>query len=160
MRFDQLAKQTHRRGFLVALAALAVPATAGAQQWRCSPPGGGCSLLIPCCGDEVCYRQGINPNSGICGGLAEADEDTGPAFISPTTGGSDSDNEEVAASDSGYLTRDELIATYDRNNDDDLDCEDFESQAEAQAAFDANPNDPFRLDQGGEPGVACEDYQY
>lgn len=41
------------------------------------------------------------------------------------------------------------------------DCEDFASQAEAQAYFDANgwsaENDPFQLDQGGIPSVPCEE---
>jgi len=41
------------------------------------------------------------------------------------------------------------------------DCEDFSSQRQAQAYFDARgwsaDNDPYRLDQGGTPGVPCED---
>ncbi len=41
-----------------------------------------------------------------------------------------------------------------------LDCQDFSSQAEAQAFFDAQgwsaTNDPYQLDQGGEPDVPCE----
>jgi hypothetical protein len=41
-----------------------------------------------------------------------------------------------------------------------LDCEDFSSQAEAQAFFDSQgwsaTNDPYSLDQGGDPGVPCE----
>jgi len=36
-------------------------------------------------------------------------------------------------------------------------CSDFASQAQAQAVLRAEPNDPNRLDQGGVPGVACED---
>ena len=38
----------------------------------------------------------------------------------------------------------------------DRDCPDFATQAEAQAAFDAVPGDPERLDQDGD-GIACED---
>lgn len=44
----------------------------------------------------------------------------------------------------------------------DLDCSDFGSQAEAQAALRENPSDPYGLDGPvglvgtGEPGVACE----
>jgi hypothetical protein len=38
----------------------------------------------------------------------------------------------------------------------DLDCDDFSSQAEAQAEFDADPSDPHRLDADGD-GEACED---
>lgn len=38
----------------------------------------------------------------------------------------------------------------------DRDCPDFATQAEAQAAFDAVPGDPERLDADGD-GVACED---
>ncbi len=41
----------------------------------------------------------------------------------------------------------------------DRDCPDFTSQAEAQAAYDAVPGDPERLD-GDNDGVACEDYSY
>lgn len=148
MIIDRLAKQIHRRGFLAALAALAVPTAARAQVWQCSPPGGGCTLLIPCCGGEACFQQSLlNPNSGVCGGVR--DDDDGPFFISPTTGG---------GSDDGYLTRAELLAKYDRNGDGDLNClEDFnDDHALAQAAFDDNPTDPFRLDQGGTPGVPCE----
>ena len=37
----------------------------------------------------------------------------------------------------------------------DRDCTDFASQAEAQAAYDAVPGDPERLDQDGD-GIACE----
>lgn len=36
-------------------------------------------------------------------------------------------------------------------------CGDFASQAQAQAVLRADPSDPNRLDQGGVPGVACED---
>jgi hypothetical protein len=36
-------------------------------------------------------------------------------------------------------------------------CSDFASQAQAQAVLRADPRDPNRLDQGGVPGVACED---
>jgi hypothetical protein len=38
----------------------------------------------------------------------------------------------------------------------DRDCPDFATQQEAQAAFDAVPGDPERLDQDGD-GLACED---
>ena len=41
----------------------------------------------------------------------------------------------------------------------DRDCPDFASQAEAQAAFDAVPGDPERLDADND-GIACEDQQY
>jgi hypothetical protein len=37
----------------------------------------------------------------------------------------------------------------------DLDCKDFATQAEAQAAFNADPSDPNRLDQDND-GIACE----
>src|SRR4029078_10144153 len=41
------------------------------------------------------------------------------------------------------------------------DCQDFSTQRQAQAYFDARgwskDDDPYRLDQGGAPGVACED---
>jgi hypothetical protein len=41
----------------------------------------------------------------------------------------------------------------------DRDCADFASQAEAQAAFDAVPGDPERLDANNN-GIACESYTY
>jgi hypothetical protein len=41
----------------------------------------------------------------------------------------------------------------------DRDCADFASQAHAQAAFDAVPGDPERLDANNN-GVACEAYSY
>ena len=41
----------------------------------------------------------------------------------------------------------------------DRDCPDFASQADAQAAFDAVPGDPERLDADNN-GIACEDQQY
>src|SRR3954465_12041736 len=41
----------------------------------------------------------------------------------------------------------------------DRDCPDFASQAEAQAAFDAVPGDPERLDANNN-GIACENYDY
>lgn len=36
----------------------------------------------------------------------------------------------------------------------DIDCEDFDSQQEAQAFYDRNPGDPFNLDPSGD-GFAC-----
>ncbi|MDL5363737.1 thermonuclease family protein [Halalkalicoccus sp. NIPERK01] len=39
--------------------------------------------------------------------------------------------------------------------DGDLDCSDFETQAQAQAVYDDDPSDPHRLDADGD-GVACE----
>ncbi|HEY0401647.1 MAG TPA: excalibur calcium-binding domain-containing protein [Blastococcus sp.] len=41
----------------------------------------------------------------------------------------------------------------------DRDCADFASQPDAQAAFDAVPGDPERLD-GDNDGQACENYAY
>jgi excalibur calcium-binding domain-containing protein len=41
----------------------------------------------------------------------------------------------------------------------DRDCPDFPSQAAAQAAYDAVPGDPERLDRDND-GVACEDQAY
>src|SRR5690606_9509967 len=39
---------------------------------------------------------------------------------------------------------------------DELNCDDFDTQEEAQAVLDADPSDPNRLDADGD-GVACED---
>ena len=41
----------------------------------------------------------------------------------------------------------------------DRDCPDFASQADAQAAYNAVPGDPERLD-GDDDGVACENFGY
>jgi hypothetical protein len=41
----------------------------------------------------------------------------------------------------------------------DRDCPDFATQADAQAAYNAVPGDPERLD-GDNDGAACEDYVY
>jgi hypothetical protein len=41
----------------------------------------------------------------------------------------------------------------------DLNCEDFASQAEAQAVYDANPDDPNDLD-ADDDGQACEEFTY
>jgi hypothetical protein len=41
--------------------------------------------------------------------------------------------------------------------DDDLNCEDFATEAEAQATLDADPSDPNNLD-GDDDGFACEDF--
>lgn len=41
----------------------------------------------------------------------------------------------------------------------DLDCADFASRAEAQAVYDANPDDPNDLD-ADDDGEACEDFAY
>lgn len=40
----------------------------------------------------------------------------------------------------------------------DLDCRDFAYQEDAQAEFDRDPDDPYRLDedQGPDDGIACE----
>ncbi len=40
---------------------------------------------------------------------------------------------------------------------DDLNCEDFATEAEAQATLDADPSDPNNLD-GDDDGFACEDF--
>ncbi len=42
---------------------------------------------------------------------------------------------------------------------DDQNCADFTSQAEAQAHLEADPSDPDNLDADND-GVACEDYPY
>jgi hypothetical protein len=47
----------------------------------------------------------------------------------------------------------------DDNGGDDLNCDDFDSQADAQAAFDAGTTDPNNLD-ADDDGEACEDFPY
>jgi hypothetical protein len=44
-----------------------------------------------------------------------------------------------------------------------LDCEDYDSQADAQAELRRNPSDPYVLDEddeGADDGIACETYPY
>lgn len=41
----------------------------------------------------------------------------------------------------------------------DRDCPDFDSQADAQAAYDADTSDPERLDRDND-GIACESHNY
>ncbi|MDQ3695025.1 MAG: hypothetical protein M3464_15565 [Chloroflexota bacterium] len=167
--FEHLARRfaqtNHRRGVLAALAGLlTLPLTTRAQAipGTCSPRGGGCTLLIPCCGRVRCIQTSpYNPNSGVCGGVLR-DTSSGPAFISPTSGGGGS----VPTNRGGsVLSEAALVDRYDRNGDGILTCADFDTQAEAQAAYDDNPNDPFGLDGppgtgragAGEFGRPCED---
>jgi hypothetical protein len=42
---------------------------------------------------------------------------------------------------------------------DDLNCDDFASQQEAQAVLDQDPSDPHNLD-GDDDGIACEEHDY
>lgn len=153
VNIDRFARQTHRRGFLAALTALAIPATArtvGAQFARCSPRGGGCTLTIDCCGNVKCYRDLLNPNSGICGGVRL--QDGGPAFILPSSGGGSGNRSRGSGA---RLTNEQLIARYDRNRSGDIDCGDFDDRSEAQALHDAYPDNTWRLDGDGD-GIACE----
>lgn len=48
------------------------------------------------------------------------------------------------------------IAPAQAQESDDLDCDDFATQADAQATYDADPSDPNRLDADGD-GEACEE---
>ena len=58
----------------------------------------------------------------------------------------------------GLETRDDLPATSNASRDtnvtDDLDCEDFSTQEEAQAVLDEDPGDPHNLDPNKD-GIAC-----
>lgn len=64
-------------------------------------------------------------------------------------------NGEVAFEDgTGFVT--DVAASAPAPRDDDLNCEDFTSQAEAQAALDADVNDPNDLDADGD-GIACNE---
>ena len=49
-----------------------------------------------------------------------------------------------------------LFAGAPATAQDDPDCEDYTYQEEAQAALAADPSDPYGLDDGGVPGLACE----
>jgi hypothetical protein len=65
---------------------------------------------------------------------------------------------------SGFMLRlalqDVIRPTTPAQAQEDLyDCEDFTYQEEAQAVFDADPSDPYRLDEdpGTDDGMACEE---
>lgn len=64
----------------------------------------------------------------------------------------------VAPANSAEAQADAIVSPQPdeaRSDENDLSCSDFASQAEAQAAFDADPNDPNGLDLDLD-GVACE----
>ncbi|HVL56560.1 MAG TPA: hypothetical protein VM491_08640, partial [Burkholderiaceae bacterium] len=46
------------------------------------------------------------------------------------------------------------VIEFAQQSDDDLDCEDFETQEEAQAVLDEDPEDPHNLDPNRD-GIAC-----
>ena len=48
------------------------------------------------------------------------------------------------------------VARLPEQTPDTLNCENFHVQEDAQAEFNKDPRDPHRLDQGGQPGLACE----
>ena len=142
MSIDQFARQTHRRGLLAAIAGLlALPLSTRAQGITCSPRGGGCSLLVPCCGDVECVQTSLlNPNSGVCGGLLE-EEEAGPVFIPSTSDGDSSFPRWLRPDDTTVLGR--------------INCDNFTCQGEAQAFLEDDPSDPEGLDGDGD-GIACE----
>lgn len=150
MNIDKLARHTRRRGFLAAIAALALPATARDQHLRCSPWGGGCTLTIHCCGNVTCYREPLNPNSGVCGWRATSSP---PVFLTPSVGGSPDSSD---GSGGSYTpSRRSIIEEYDRNHDHVIDCQDFTCWEDAQAFLRRYPDDPFGLD-GDNDDEACE----
>jgi hypothetical protein len=59
----------------------------------------------------------------------------------------------VSAGDASDDTRDGEVS-FAQDAETDLDCEDFDTQEEAQAVFDEDPSDPNNLDPNGD-GVAC-----
>ena len=52
-----------------------------------------------------------------------------------------------------------LVASPAMAQDSDLDCADFDSQAEAQAELESDPSDPNGLDADND-GEACEEFDY
>lgn len=75
--------------------------------------------------------------------------------------GLDAENDGVACETTPYddPARDETPVTPAQSPGGDLDCEDFGSQEEAQAEFDADPSDPNGLNADGD-GQACEEFPY
>ncbi|MGI9252133.1 MAG: hypothetical protein ACR2J8_00160 [Thermomicrobiales bacterium] len=62
----------------------------------------------------------------------------------------DADQAADPAADAGATP----VATDSSNGADDMDCIDFQTREDAQAALDANPDDPYNLDPNGD-GIAC-----
>jgi hypothetical protein len=147
VNFDKLARHIHRRGFVAAVAALAVPAVARGQHQRCSPRGGGCTLTIHCCGYVTCYVEPLNPNSGVCGVPFTSSR---PEYHTPSVGGSAESTDEFHSP-----SRRSIIGEDDRNLDHVIDCRDFACWEDAQAFLRRYPDDPFGLD-GDNDDEACE----
>jgi hypothetical protein len=78
---------------------------------------------------------------------------TSTATTDTTTTTSDSDDSS-SDSDSDSSSDDSSSST---SSGDDKDCADFASQADAQAALDAEPSDPDNLD-ADDDGIACEQH--
>jgi hypothetical protein len=79
---------------------------------------------------------------------------TSTSTTTTTTSGSDSDSGSSSGSDSDSDADDDSSSSA--TSDDDRDCADFASQADAQAALDAELSDPDHLDADVD-GIACED---
>jgi hypothetical protein len=79
---------------------------------------------------------------------------TSTSTTTTTTSGSDSDSGSSSGSDSDSDADDDSLSSA--TSDDDRDCADFASQADAQAALDAELSDPDHLDADVD-GIACED---
>lgn len=76
--------------------------------------------------------------------------------------GIDAENDGVACETFDYpdgTPRDETPVTGAQQPGGDLDCEDFASQAGAQAVYNQDPSDPIGLDADND-GEACEEYDY
>jgi hypothetical protein len=80
---------------------------------------------------------------------------TSTSTTTTTTSGSDSDSGSNSGSDSDSDADDDSSSSA--TSDDDRDCADFASQADAQAALDAELSDPDHLDADVD-GIACEDH--
>ncbi len=72
--------------------------------------------------------------------------------------GLDAESDGVACETTAYddPARDEVPVTAAQSPTGDADCEDFATQEDAQAVFNADPSDPSGLDADGD-GLACED---
>jgi hypothetical protein len=102
----------------------------------------------------VGYSTATSTTSTTTSATQETTSSTTTSTTTTTTSGSDSDSGSNSDSDSDS-DADDGSSSSDTSGDD-RDCADFASQADAQAALDADLSDPDHLDADVD-GIACED---
>ncbi|HSU09399.1 MAG TPA: hypothetical protein VLK57_09365 [Pseudonocardia sp.] len=101
----------------------------------------------------VGYSTASTTSSTTTSTTQETTSSTTTSTTTTTTSGSDSDSGSNSGSDSDSDADD---SSSSDTSGDDRDCADFASQADAQAALDAELSDPDHLDADVD-GIACED---